>query len=684
MAAKPTYEDLAEKIDVLEGEIRGLHRKQKELEASVVKFSALAEGSLAGIFILQDGYVDYLNPRFLEMTAYDHEKELLGRKFSELVHPEDRKLIDGSDLTGIKTEALPERFSFRVLKKNGSPIWLDMSIRIAPHLGPRAVIGSVTDRTDQRQVEEALRQSEEKYRTILDYVEDGYYEVDLKGNLVFFNDAYVRISAYSPEELMGMNYRDYTGEKDTKRVYQFFHQVCVTGRPSKFVAWDITRKDGAKRHMELSVSLIRDAEGRPSGFRGIARDITDRKRFEKELKRHQNQLEDIVRERTAELTQANRLLHHEIAERKRMEQKLLREKSFSDSVVDCLPGGFYVFDEAGKFLRWNEAFEELTGYAREEVVTMNALDFFDGIDKLRVGEKIIEAFIDGRSTVEAGMVSKDGNSTPTLFTGVRIALDGKVYLVGLGVDISERIMAEEALRESEKELRVLSRQMITAQEKERQRLAFELHDGIGQVLTAIKFSLENVIRRMETEVDRAAVAPLRDLIPMIQDAVEEIRRMSVDLRPTILDDLGILATVTWFCREFKRIHSYIHIEKEMELKEAEVPGHLKIVFFRILQEAMNNVAKHSGGDHVRVSLNRRDDLITLEISDNGRGFDLDRTLAVDSTRRGFGLASMRERAELSGGSYLIASDKGTGTRVCVEWSLADALCWSVDELFFDG
>jgi PAS domain S-box-containing protein len=138
--------------------------------------------------------------------------------------------------------------------------------------------------------EEALRKSEEKYRTILHSLEEGYFEVDLGGNLTFFNDAFVRWSGYSKEELMGTNNRQYVDEETAKKVYQVFNEVYRTGKPANPFDWEMILKDGTRRWIDTSVALIRDSKGQPIGFRGIARDVTQRKQMEEQAKVHQQQL----------------------------------------------------------------------------------------------------------------------------------------------------------------------------------------------------------------------------------------------------------------------------------------------------------------------------------------------------------------------------------------------------------
>ena len=155
----------------------------------------------------------------------------------------------------------------------------------------RDTLGSYkTEIIDRVQAEEALRESEEKYRTILHSIEEGYYEVDLAGNLTFFNDTLSKHLGYSSDELMGMNNRQYMSAETAKQVYKTFNTVLKTGEPAKALDWEMIAKDGTKKSVELSVSLMRDSEGQPIGFRGVARDISERKKAEEQAKIHQQQL----------------------------------------------------------------------------------------------------------------------------------------------------------------------------------------------------------------------------------------------------------------------------------------------------------------------------------------------------------------------------------------------------------
>ncbi|MBI5592198.1 MAG: response regulator [Deltaproteobacteria bacterium] len=159
---------------------------------------------------------------------------------------------------------------------------------------------------ERQRIEAALRKGEEKYRNILESIEDGYFEVDLVGNFTFFNPSLCNILGYPEEEIMGLNYRAYMDSENAKKVFQAFNKIYVTGIPSKGFEWEVIQKDGARKHLDLSVSLIVSPQGIPTGFRGIARDVSERKNIELELRKHREHLEEMITARTDELAEAMR------------------------------------------------------------------------------------------------------------------------------------------------------------------------------------------------------------------------------------------------------------------------------------------------------------------------------------------------------------------------------------------
>ncbi len=223
------------------------------------------------------------------------------------------------------------------------------------------------------------------------------------------------------------------------------------------------------------------------------------------------------------------------------------------------------------------------------------------------------------------------------------------------------------LTRANEELRQVPSRLISAQEEERKRLAAELHDSIGQTLAALKFGVEAVLSLRNQGDTEEAMVVLERFVPTLQRSIDETRSIYMGLRPKILEEMGLLATLDWFIREFRKLYANPHIEPEVDIDEEEIPEELKIVLFRIIQEALSNIAKHSKAEWVDLSLRKNDENIRLTISDDGVGMDLDYILQT-STAKSLGLTGMKERAELTGGSFSLESTPGEGTSVRVVWT----------------
>jgi signal transduction histidine kinase len=241
----------------------------------------------------------------------------------------------------------------------------------------------------------------------------------------------------------------------------------------------------------------------------------------------------------------------------------------------------------------------------------------------------------------------------------------KTTVEALETEIVQRRELEETLRASEQQARFFAAQYLAAQEQERKRIAGELHDSLASTLVAAKYRLEKMARELEAGLDPGGT--LEEVITILSGLNKEVRRIMVDLRPAVLDDLGLLPALNWLCREFEKTYGQIRVEKQTEVAENELAETLKTPIFRLTQEALNNVAKHSGASRVTFSLSKVDGRIVLIIRDNGRGFD---PLAVV---RGLGLTTMKERTELSGGEYRLESACGQGTVLFASWPLRDCI-----------
>lgn len=226
--------------------------------------------------------------------------------------------------------------------------------------------------------------------------------------------------------------------------------------------------------------------------------------------------------------------------------------------------------------------------------------------------------------------------------------------------------SEEELGRTREQLRDVSFKLLQAEETERKRIAQEIHDGVGQHWVIVKHRVETILKQLGKEI----TAPLEDILPIIQVGIEETRRIQMNLRPTLLDDLGILATITWFCREFQKANPVIHIETKINIQENDVANPVKTVIYRIMQEALNNISKHSKANLVNLTLQKEGDRIEFIIQDHGQGFDLNAVYSLKSSEKGLGLAGMKERTFLSGGSMSIQSTQGIGTTIRASWPVS--------------
>lgn len=339
-------------------------------------------------------------------------------------------------------------------------------------------------------------------------------------------------------------------------------------------------------------------------------------------------------------------------------------KNYVDQILESMADMLIVVDAQGTIEKVNRAALDLLGYEEGELIGKKLSRIWDD-------EKTDQVFFDEvirtRSVrnLETELFGKGSRKISVSLSASLIS--DSVGIVCVAQDNTERKRAEELLRKSASDLRLLSFRILEAQENERKRVARELHDGIGQALTGIKFAFENGLRRLKDTGTAPHIKELDDIVPLIRATVEETRRIAMGLRPSTLDDIGIAETIYWFCQQFENIYKNIRILKLIEVEEDQIPATLKTVIFRVLQESLNNVAKHSGADRVQLSLQQQGNTVKLEVEDNGIGFDSANPLPQNATGEGFGIAGMRERIELSGGTFTIQSAPGQATRVCAVW-----------------
>jgi two-component system sensor histidine kinase UhpB len=271
---------------------------------------------------------------------------------------------------------------------------------------------------------------------------------------------------------------------------------------------------------------------------------------------------------------------------------------------------------------------------------------------------------------EAGVVNRQvhfatngGAGIPVLFSSAVLKnKDGDILgTVGIARDITERIRAEEALRKSEKKLRLLSCQLLTAQEEERRRLSTELHDELGQSLMVLKLKVRAIQREFGTERNRLR-RECEDVIGYINEVTENVRRLSRNLRPSLLEGLGLSVAIRRLA-ETAAEHGNLEISLELPDLHDLFSIQNQIVVYRILQECLTNIGKHSHASRVSIDIEARDGHVCFRVEDNGIGFDVQEAFGSEAAQKSLGLTTMQERAGMLGATLDIRSREGVGTTV---------------------
>jgi PAS domain S-box-containing protein len=398
-------------------------RRDKKSQAMPTGWEEVAQALLRnaglGIYIVQEGKFQYVNPLFQKLTGYT-ENELLGEYSLDFVHSEDREMVRKKAIENLKSKKGSIPYEYRLVKKNGEILWVLEEVTSINYGGKRATVGSFMDITARKELEEAIGYSEKRYQTILESMEDAYFEIDLAGNFTFVNNAVCRDLGYSREELVGMNYKDYTAGEDIKSLFQAFNEVYRTGVPNRGIPWRSTLKDGSHGFGETSISPLRNSKGEIVGFCGITRDITERKQSEEKLR------------------QSNE-----------------RYRALFDSSVT---GTLVVDAETMQVVMGNQAAVKMFGFSSaEEGSGVNPLDFVPPKDRAKNLELIVKGVFekDSRKPIDLPAMTKDGKEIWVSVTGARITHKGRLAALLSFTDITERKQAEEALRQSEEKYRTV-------------------------------------------------------------------------------------------------------------------------------------------------------------------------------------------------------------------------------------
>jgi len=417
MAQKPTYEELEQKVLGLEEKLSNLKLTKAALRESEEKYRNILENIEEGYFETDlAGNTTFFNDFAAKILGYSRD-ELMGVNNRQYTDKENAKKLYQTFNKVYATGKTHKGFDWEVIGKDGNKRYVEASVSLRKDsegqpIGFRGIIRDVSER---KRTEEKLRESEEKHRSILENIEDGYFEVDIAGNYTFFNDATTKILGYSRDELMGMNNRQHTDEENAKKAYQTFNKVYTTEKTQKGFAWEVIRKDGSKVYIEASVSLRKNAEGQPIGFQGVARDVSERKQAEKSVLQSEKRFRDLF-----------------------------------NSISDLI----YTHDPKGHFLSLNPAMEKAFGYEHDELIGHKASDFMKPEFAFAFKSKYLERIkTQGYHEGVTIYFKKNGEKIYIEYRSTMVHPDdGEPYISGTGRDVTERVLSKRKVTKLQEQL----------------------------------------------------------------------------------------------------------------------------------------------------------------------------------------------------------------------------------------
>jgi len=638
--------DLRERMSVLEASLAQHKAAAKELE-HVLDITPILV-CIAGV----DGYYKRVNAAFERILGYSKE-ESLSRPFFDFIHPDDHAAAKAR-LKSLAAGEVVVDFEDRNVCKDGSHRWLSWTV--VPLPDRCTVYGIGYDITARKQFEDELRQQRSRAQRYLDIAAVILVVLDRHGDIELLNRKGHEILGYEEGSLVGRNWFDNcVPPRERKRVRSAFRTLMAGDiEPVEYFENLVITRSGKERLIAWHNALLTDDEGHRIGTLSSGTDITGSRLAEEELQRTHDELEHRVEERTAELRGVNKRLQSEIGERNRAEDQL---RTIYDGMVD----GLLVADIATRrFVRANLSISKMLGYSVPELLSMSVMDIHPPADLPDVLDDF-QAQAEERITVADNLpvLRKDGSVFYADITTSKIMYDGRPCLMGFFRDITERKNAQDNLQREHH----LLRELLRSQDRERQLIAYEIHDGLAQHLVGAMMYLDTYHqckdRNSETAAENYGVGT-----DLLRKSLAEVRSLISGLRPPILDESGIVAAIDHLAGDItSRRGLQCEFHSRVEFKRLEPL--LENALYRIVQECLTNAYRYSQSDKVRVDLSQHDDRLRVVITDWGVGFD---PLAV--RKDCFGLEGVQERARLLGGHATVASTLGKGTQITVDLPLA--------------
>ncbi len=663
---------LIDEIRILQKRVNELQKSEsiskQTLKDSDIEYRTLVENVMDGIYIINLKDFEYVNPAFEQILGYK-AKEIYNKdfKFSNIIHPDDKELIAERTKAREKGKKLPSNYSFRAFSKDGKTKYVEVNTIPLPGEKVR-ILGIMRDITDIKKAEEALRESDRKFRNYIESSGDIVFVVDKNLRFLYCNQKYLERQGLTLEELLGKEYGDFHSDEGKGKFWKRVKAVRESGKPIFYEY----QSEIDERYFLRTISPVLETETKESeSITVISRDITDRKKAEKKLEQVAKQEKVHLREiklsnkqlKESQEASLNVMedLSVEIEQHKQTEDMLRASEKRYRSLFDNIRSSFalheIILDKNGKpadyiFLEVNNAFELQAGLKRKNIIGKKVTDVLPGIENDPVNwiQRYGEVVLTGKN------ISFENYAKPLKkWYSVVAYRPMENQFATVFTDITERKKSELEIQQSRTQLRKLAAHLEDVREEERTIIARNIHDELGQLATALKMDVSWFQKQLpkENELWISKMQTISDLVDMTSG---EIQRICSDLRPGVLDDLGLEDALIWHVSEYnKRTGTVCKLSIDYNL--ALLNKHMSVAVYRMIQEALTNVRRHAKASRVTISIKGENGKLKIMIKDNGIGITQEQIDDLTS----FGLIGIKERALSMNGYARISGKEGKGT-----------------------
>ncbi len=612
-----------ERLAVFSSDITERKRADEAVRESEEKFRNLAELSPNMIFINQHRKVIYVNKKCVEIMGYRKE-EFYSNDFDflSIVAPEYRDLVEKIYVRHAKDkESTP--IEYALITKAGERIEMLHMSTLITYRGETAILGTDINITERKRAEEKIEAERKKLETYIETMVDGVSITDANGVLIQVNKALAKIHNYSPDEMVGKQFIEFVAKRDIPKAQNIFVESI---RKKKHVIKNLEiaglKKDGTEFSATLNIRNLWDKEGKLASVISVVRDITERKKAEEALRESEEKLRNVVER--------------------------------ANDGIAILQDGLL------KYV--NPRTTEIIGYTVEEMINTPFARYVhpDELPKVTDIYKRRMAGEEIGSTYETVVRRKDGTNVHIEVSGGLITYEGETADFAFARDITERKKAEQKLLEDQVKLKSLASELLLAEERERHRIATELHDRISQSLVISKMNLEAL---RKSEYGKKIDDTLGEICNSLAQTIADTRTLTFDLSSPILYELGFeTAVAEWLTEQIQDSHG-IATQFEDDGRPKPLDDDISVLLFRNVRELLINVVKHAHAHKVKVAIRRVGKKIQVSVEDDGGGFELAETMSMATKRAEFGLFSIRQRLEQLGGHLEIKSELGRGCKV---------------------